>query len=219
MRIEFQKFNSEFGGIDVPRLEISIGIFHDIPDVGGETLERRRFASRFSRGEKVREALVQFDVQSLTEKQREVLDLLLDHKTSKEIAKFLGISPHTVDQRIQFAKRRLGASSRSDLARRYRELKPVYDRVTYDDSHMSSATNPVHQMHQDDRSPANYPLRFNLELERSVEGSNRIVPELFEGHKGKWFRLVAVLAIALLLLLLTLGGLITYSTLASVLSG
>ncbi len=74
-------------------------------------------------------------------------------------------------------------------------------------------------MHQDDRSPANYPLRFNLELERSVEGSNRIVPELFEGHKGKWFRLVAVLAIALLLLLLTLGGLITYSTLASVLSG
>ena len=41
----------------------------------------------------------------LTAKQREVLDLLIEHKTSMEIARRLGISPHTVDQRIQFAKR------------------------------------------------------------------------------------------------------------------
>lgn len=33
----------------------------------------------------------------LTAKQREVLDLLIEHKTSKEISRQLGISPHTVD--------------------------------------------------------------------------------------------------------------------------
>ena len=58
----------------------------------------------------------------LTEKQRQVLDLLIDHKTSKEIARELRISPHTVDQRIQFAKDKLGARSRSDVAVIYRRL-------------------------------------------------------------------------------------------------
>lgn len=43
-------------------------------------------------------------LQGLTRKQRQVLDLLIEHKTSKEIARRLSISPHTVDQRTQFAK-------------------------------------------------------------------------------------------------------------------
>lgn len=32
---------------------------------------------------------------ALTEKQREVLELLMEHKTSKEISRLIGISPHT----------------------------------------------------------------------------------------------------------------------------
>lgn len=40
----------------------------------------------------------------LTAKQREVLDLLIQHMTSKEISRQLGISPHTVDQRIMLAR-------------------------------------------------------------------------------------------------------------------
>src|SRR5262245_49126162 len=70
----------------------------------------------------------------LTDKQREVLDLLLEHKTSKEIARLLRISPHTVDQRIQFAKDKLGANSRSEAAVAYRRLLETYERTTYDDS-------------------------------------------------------------------------------------
>src|SRR6478752_3465006 len=58
---------------------------------------------------------MEFMLAGLTAKQREVLDLLIEHKTSKEIARELGISPHTVDQRIQFAKEKLGASSRSEV--------------------------------------------------------------------------------------------------------
>src|SRR5687767_15718396 len=67
----------------------------------------------------------------LTDKQREVLDLLIEHKTSKEIARTLGISPHTVDQRIFFAKEKLGAASRNEAAAAYRRLIAVSGRMTY----------------------------------------------------------------------------------------
>jgi hypothetical protein len=62
-----------------------------------------------------------------------VLDLLIEHKTSKEIARELGISPHTVDQRIQFAKEKLGANSRSEVAQLYRQLVEICGQLTYQD--------------------------------------------------------------------------------------
>ncbi len=71
-----------------------------------------------------------FVLAGLTAKQRQVLDLLIEHKTSKEIARQLGISPHTVDQRIQFAKEKLGAASRNEAAAAYRNLVALSGRVT-----------------------------------------------------------------------------------------
>ncbi|WP_282950310.1 MULTISPECIES: helix-turn-helix transcriptional regulator [unclassified Sphingopyxis] len=68
----------------------------------------------------------------LTEKQRACLDLLIEHKTSKEIARLLDISKHTVDQRLNLARDTLGAQDRNDTAFIYRRLKDIYDRVTYD---------------------------------------------------------------------------------------
>ena len=62
---------------------------------------------------------------TLTDKQRAVLDLLIDHKTSKEISRLLGISPHTVDQRIMLARAKLGVTSRSEVAQAYRRLVPI----------------------------------------------------------------------------------------------
>ncbi len=70
----------------------------------------------------------------LTAKQREVLDLLIEHKTSKEIARHLRISPHTVDQRIQFAKEKLGASSRNEAAAVYRRLVELCGQLTHEES-------------------------------------------------------------------------------------
>ena len=74
----------------------------------------------------------------LTDKQREVLDLLIEHKTSKEIARLLGISPHTVDQRIFFAKEKLGAASRNEAAAAYRRLVDVSGRTTYENSRIAA---------------------------------------------------------------------------------
>jgi len=59
---------------------------------------------------------------SLSGKQREVLDLVLDRRTNKEIAAFLRISPSAVEQRLQSVRRRLGVQSRADLARTYQTI-------------------------------------------------------------------------------------------------
>ena len=49
-------------------------------------------------------------VARLTTGQRECLDLVDDHATSKEIARQLGISRHTVDARLRAAIQTLGVS-------------------------------------------------------------------------------------------------------------
>jgi len=54
---------------------------------------------------------------SLTDGQIICLRLVGSNLTSKEIAARLGISPHTVDQRVRKALRVLGSSNRRDAAR------------------------------------------------------------------------------------------------------
>jgi DNA-binding CsgD family transcriptional regulator len=53
----------------------------------------------------------------LTEGQKACLRLVDEHHTSKEIARILGISPFTVDQRLDAARRKLNAASRKDAAK------------------------------------------------------------------------------------------------------
>lgn len=57
----------------------------------------------------------------LTDKQREVLALVADNRTSKEIAARLGISESAVNQRIEMVRSRLGGIPRGELARLYRQ--------------------------------------------------------------------------------------------------
>jgi DNA-binding CsgD family transcriptional regulator len=53
----------------------------------------------------------------LTEGQKACLRLVAQHYTSKEIARELGISHFTVDQRLDAARRKLNAPSRKDAAK------------------------------------------------------------------------------------------------------
>lgn len=57
----------------------------------------------------------------LTKKQREVLALVADNRTSKEIACLIGISESAVNQRIEAIRARLGWIPRGELARLYRQ--------------------------------------------------------------------------------------------------
>jgi DNA-binding CsgD family transcriptional regulator len=56
-------------------------------------------------------------VQRLSEGQRECLRMVLLHMSSKDIARALDISPHTVDQRLKLAMKALGAPTRVEAAR------------------------------------------------------------------------------------------------------
>lgn len=157
----------------------------------------------------------------LTAKQREVLDLLLEHKTSKEIARDLGISPHTVDQRIQFAKEKLGATSRSEVAQLYRRLVEICGQLTYQESRIAPSApfadndpgtqaGPLTALRRRERTYPDRPLR--------PESDYAVVPELFEGRYGTLFRLGAIVAIAVFMVFLVLGGLAIFSQLSELMA-
>jgi DNA-binding CsgD family transcriptional regulator len=57
----------------------------------------------------------------LTAKQREVMALVADNRTSKEIAGLLRISESAVNQRIEIIRARLGGLPRGEIARLYRQ--------------------------------------------------------------------------------------------------
>ena len=58
------------------------------------------------------------DISSLTEREREVLRLLVRGHDAKSIARALGLSLHVVNERLRDSRRRLGVSSSREAARR-----------------------------------------------------------------------------------------------------
>jgi DNA-binding CsgD family transcriptional regulator len=156
----------------------------------------------------------------LTCKQRQVLDLLIEHKTSKEIARRLCISPHTVDQRIQFAKEKLGARTRSEAAVVYRRLVETCEQVTYEDSGIAD---PDGIFEQPDGPQGPLPVsslrqRFRSRPSHGPEADFQVVPELFDGRHGTLIRLGTIFAIALFLVLVVLGGLAIFNQLSQLMA-
>jgi DNA-binding CsgD family transcriptional regulator len=60
---------------------------------------------------------VETKLAGLSEGQKAALALVAQYKSSKQIARMLGISPHTVDQRMKRVQAILGVSSRFEAAR------------------------------------------------------------------------------------------------------
>jgi DNA-binding CsgD family transcriptional regulator len=78
----------------------------------------------------------------LTIGQRECLRLVKAQYTSKEIARQLGISPFTVDQRLDAARKKLNATSRADAARRFAlmDAENIYQPLVYDPLRLENTT-------------------------------------------------------------------------------
>jgi len=164
----------------------------------------------------------------LTEKQRHVLDLLIENKTSKEIARTLGISPYTVDQRISLARGKLGVSSRTELAARYRLLRKTPDRSPLDLSAGSYEGQPEAASEGDLRealpvgasedsigarggqregdllASAGTVLDENS-CPTDTKLDHRVGPEVFEGSSGGLWRIGSIVATALLMVMTILG--------------
>lgn len=150
----------------------------------------------------------------LTAKQREVLDLLIDHKTSKEISRVLGISPHTVDQRIMLARHKLDLSSRSEIAKEYRKLVAIYERSTYEETHISPPLMPFNKGIRNEHETLLTlidPDRIELDDQVKGQAAYRVVPELFDGNRGILIRLLVIGGITVMLVFIILGGMAIFS--------
>lgn len=162
---------------------------------------------------------------SLTGKQREVLDLLIAHKTSKEIARELGISPHTVDQRIQFAKGKLGVDSRGEVAVAYRRLLSAMANdhgepsgpVAYEETRIAAEAAPADTDGANDVAIPAAPAPDDRE--GAGAGDYRVAPDLFEGRNGTVMRLGGIAVLAVLLVFVALGSVMMFDQLSRSLAG
>lgn len=175
-----------------------------------------------------------------TDKQRRVLDLLIEHKTSKEIARALGISPYTVDQRISLARAKLGVSSRNELAARYQAMRNTSDQSAAAISAFfgGEQAKAIWESDAQVASPADRysdPLAYqsapedHLPAGASTDGEQnpcptgrhldyRVGPEVFEGRSGGLWRLGAVVATALFLVVTILGLFAIFNQLSDMLA-
>ena len=77
-------------------------------------------------------------VAKLSKGQLDCLRLVNEHLSSKEIASALGISPHTVDQRIRGALQILGVERRSQAARLVAGEAGPYQRLIHQAPHIAA---------------------------------------------------------------------------------
>jgi DNA-binding CsgD family transcriptional regulator len=108
------------------------------------------------------------ELSQLTEGQRDCLRLVYQHMKSKDIARTLGVSPHTVDMRLRTAMKTLSVGSRIEAARLLVQLEAgeagvdayqplIYhtpdvvspaDSATFGSSASSEVGDPSHHGHQ-----------------------------------------------------------------------
>lgn len=144
----------------------------------------------------------------VTAKEVETLDLLVQHRSNKQIALELCVSPRTVEERIASVRRKWGTRDRNDTARAYTSLRQACGKTT-------CGTPPIDAGWGDgEGSPADLPLssvfrlddvlgdRFEFEpLHRASKG-----PEALDARFGKLWRLVAIPVLALLLGMVLIWG-------------
>jgi DNA-binding CsgD family transcriptional regulator len=83
-------------------------------------------------------------VARLTPGQLDCLRLVHEHLLSKEIATELGISPHTVDQRIRQALGILGVDRRAQAARLVAQYSGPYQRLIHQSPHIPASPQSAH---------------------------------------------------------------------------
>jgi DNA-binding CsgD family transcriptional regulator len=110
----------------------------------------------------------------ITDKQAEVLDLLANHRTSKEIAHALSLSETAVNRRIETVRQRLGGISRPELARRYSDRTTAQNRKSPPKSLKNSDAPCV------ENGSKILPLAGNAETETEAARDDEGGPRAFE---------------------------------------
>lgn len=142
----------------------------------------------------------------LSDKQHACLELLLARQTSKQIARHLGISKYTVDQRLTSARDILGAASRDETAIIYGRLRAICDRIAYDPVDIPSTGNPM-ASHSPDGEPARHLAFCDSKTEAPLPPEEEpLSRSLLRHDQHPSRRTLIIMGGLLLLVLITLGG-------------
>lgn len=113
---------------------------------------------------------------ALTDGQRDCLRHVYNHMKSKDIARILGVSPHTVDMRLRTAMRTLGVTSRIEAARLLvqdesgGEASPdMYQPLIYQAPDVAAAADPATMQSPalDGSDAANTPIFSDVHYDKS----------------------------------------------------
>jgi DNA-binding CsgD family transcriptional regulator len=162
-------------------------------------------------------------VDKLNEGQRDCLRLVRAQLNSKEIARELGVSPHTVDQRLRTAMRVLNVQSRFEAARKfaaYDQAEPyqplIYQAPPLEPQWKNGKLDPASERNgsertgsKEDRSSADHHVAITG-FDQSESRHQRIPIPRYQGEKNSFAKIerlgwVLVIAIAAAL---SFGGLI-----------
>lgn len=153
----------------------------------------------------------------LTEGQRACLKLVYQHMSSKQIARELGISKDTVDQRLDRARRLIGASTRIEAARAFAAHESEYHQMVYEADRIAPAAPSMEEFpDRQEAQPGTPGLRIQEAREDyrafpSVARRGLRLPLAWGEERndlGTWERLgwIAIIAVAIPLLLGSLLG-------------
>lgn len=150
-------------------------------------------------------------VERLTPGQLDCLRLVDQHLSSKEIALELGISPHTVDQRIRLALQALGVERRSQAARLVANELGPYQRLIDQSPYIEASPDKGQsdaavgfQIRHADRAGEAGGVGVNTEQVPAPNWSSLPLPfatrshprnEMSVGHRLLWIFLIAIGAI------------------------
>jgi DNA-binding CsgD family transcriptional regulator len=147
-------------------------------------------------------------VARLNQGQLDVLKLVDQHMSSKEIGAQLGISPHTVDQRIRTAIRILEVGRRQEAARLVALTQP-YQRLIHQPPYIDAPTHPNETgqaigfqiRHADRQEGAGASIGLDTEQRTSSSRSPSVFPwstktsprnEMSIGQRLLWIALIAM---------------------------
>lgn len=135
---------------------------------------------------------------ALTDKQREVLALVSEGMTSKEIARKLGISESAVNQRIEVIRQRLGGLPRTQIARLYRRMStvlitiPTSNPITGKSIQLQPEVNEEQQPEPEGAEVSTAPSQASNPF-----GSHpSTLSSVLDGPSRIWWRLAAIVLIA-----------------------
>jgi DNA-binding CsgD family transcriptional regulator len=147
-------------------------------------------------------------IEKLSKGQLDCLLLVDRHLSSKEISAELGISRHTVDQRIRQALQILGVSRRSEAARLVASKHGPYQRLIHQSPHIEGREASSHpdeavgfQIRHADRAGKAGVLELETEQRAGASGSSLPLPfatrrqprnEMSVGFRLLWIVLIAI---------------------------